>query len=91
MADEMTRQERACEIMRRLGKLYPKAHIALGFDTPWHLLVAVILSAQTTDAGVNKVTPVLFACFPGAEELAGGMGPEDGVARHGDGERDPDA
>ena len=71
MADEMTRQERACEIMRRLGKLYPKAHIALGFDTPWHLLVAVILSAQTTDAGVNKVTPVLFACFPGAEELAG--------------------
>lgn len=67
----MTRQRRAREIMRRLGELYPTAHIALDFDTPWHLLVAVILSAQTTDAGVNKVTPVLFARFPGPEDLAG--------------------
>lgn len=67
----MTRQERACEIMRRLGELYPTAHIALDFDTPWHLLVAVILSAQTTDVGVNKVTPRLFARFPGPEDLAG--------------------
>jgi endonuclease-3 len=61
---------RAAEIMRRLGELYPHAHIALDFDTPWHLLVAVILSAQTTDVGVNKVTPVLFARFPGPEDLA---------------------
>ena len=51
--------------------MYPTAHIALGFDTPWHLLVAVILSAQTTDVGVNKVTPRLFARFPGPEDLAG--------------------
>jgi endonuclease III len=71
MADAMTRQDRACEIMRRLGELYPHAHIALDYDTPWHLLVAVILSAQTTDVGVNKVTPVLFARFPSAEDLAG--------------------
>ena len=71
MPREMTRQARACEVMRRLGDLYPKAHIALDYDTPWHLLVAVILSAQTTDVGVNKVTPVLFARFPGPEDLAG--------------------
>jgi endonuclease III len=71
MAAEMTRQQRACEAMRRLGELYPEAHIALDYDDPWHLLVAVILSAQTTDVGVNKVTPVLFARFPGPEDLAG--------------------
>lgn len=72
MVAEMPRQERACEIMRRLGDLYPTAHIALDFSgDPWHLLVAVILSAQTTDVGVNKVTPVLFDRFPGPEELAG--------------------
>lgn len=71
MATGMTRQERAREIMRRLGELYPAAHIALDYSgDPWHLLVAVILSAQTTDAGVNKVTPELFARFPGPEELA---------------------
>lgn len=72
MAVEMSRQERACEIMRRLGELYPKAHIALDYSgDPWHLLVAVILSAQTTDVGVNKVTPVLFERFPTPEALAG--------------------
>jgi endonuclease-3 len=71
MAAEMSREHRACEAMRRLGELYPTAHIALDYDDPWHLLVAVILSAQTTDVGVNKVTPVLFARFPGPEDLAG--------------------
>jgi endonuclease-3 len=70
MTGTTTRQDRAREIMRRLGELYPEAHIALHYDTPWHLLVAVILSAQTTDVGVNKVTPVLFERFPGAEDLA---------------------
>jgi endonuclease-3 len=67
----MSKQERACEIMRRLGDLYPTAHIALDYSgDPWHLLVAVILSAQTTDVGVNKVTPVLFERYPGPEDLA---------------------
>jgi endonuclease-3 len=70
MTEPLTKQARACEVMRRLGELYPQAHIALDFDTPWHLLVAVILSAQTTDVGVNKVTPVLFERFPGPEDLA---------------------
>jgi endonuclease-3 len=70
MTEPLTKQARTCEVMRRLGELYPQAHIALDFDTPWHLLVAVILSAQTTDVGVNKVTPVLFERFPGPEDLA---------------------
>ncbi len=70
MPDQMTRQARACEIMRRLAGLYPEAHIALDYDTPWRLLVAVILSAQTTDVGVNKVTSVLFERYPGPGELA---------------------
>jgi endonuclease-3 len=70
VTEPLTRQARACELMRRLGALYPEAHIALDFDTPWRLLVAVILSAQTTDVGVNKVTPVLFERFPGPEALA---------------------
>jgi endonuclease-3 len=70
MATRMSKKQRAAEIMRRLAEEFPNAHIALDFDTPWHLLVAVILSAQTTDVGVNKVTPVLFARFPGPEDLA---------------------
>jgi endonuclease-3 len=68
---EMTREARACEIMLRLGGLYPAAHIALDYSgDPWRLLVAVILSAQTTDVGVNKATPTLFARFPGPADLA---------------------
>ncbi len=68
----MTRNQRACEVMRRLASLYPTAHIALDYaGDPWHLLVAVILSAQTTDVGVNKVTPTLFARYPHPEDLAG--------------------
>jgi endonuclease-3 len=64
-------QTRATEMMRRLAVLYPDAHCALDYDSPWRLLVAVILSAQTTDAGVNKVTPTLFERYPGPAELAG--------------------
>jgi endonuclease-3 len=68
--DGLDRKQRAREVMKRLAKEFPDAHIALDFDTPFHLLVAVILSAQTTDVGVNKVTPKLFARFPTAEALA---------------------
>jgi endonuclease-3 len=77
MTTGVSRQERATEVMRRLGDLYPHAHIALDYGgDPWHLLVAVILSAQTTDVGVNKVTPILFARFPGPAELASADVPE---------------
>lgn len=67
----MITPQRAAEIDARLKELYPVAAIALRYDTDFQLLVAVILSAQTTDIGVNKVTPVLFERFPTPEALAG--------------------
>ena len=66
----MTDRARAAEIDARLKELYPTAAIALSFASDFQLLVAVILSAQTTDVGVNRVTPVLFARFPTPEALA---------------------
>jgi endonuclease-3 len=66
----MKRAERAAEIERLLAEAYPEAHIALEFDSEFHLLVAVILSAQTTDITVNKVTPALFETYPTPEALA---------------------
>ncbi len=56
--------------MRRLALEYPDAVCALDFRSPFELLTATILSAQTTDTRVNMVTPVLFANYPTAEELA---------------------
>ncbi len=66
----MERVERARAIMDRLAGLYPEAHVMLDFKSPFQLLIAVILSAQTTDVGVNKVTPALFARFPEPADLA---------------------
>ena len=56
---------------RALGDRYPYAHCELDFATPFQLLVATVLSAQTTDVMVNKVTPGLFARYPDAAALAG--------------------
>lgn len=50
---------------------YPEMATALDYSDPWELLVATVLSAQTTDENVNKVTPVLFAKWPLPEDLAG--------------------
>jgi endonuclease-3 len=57
----MTRRERAVYVDRRLAELYPEPPIPLDHRDAYTLLVAVVLSAQSTDAGVNKVTPALFA------------------------------
>ncbi|MBV9102172.1 MAG: endonuclease III [Candidatus Eremiobacteraeota bacterium] len=54
-----------------LEATYPQAATALEYQDPFTLLIAVILSAQTTDAGVNRVTPVLFQRYPTAQALAG--------------------
>jgi endonuclease III len=62
----MERAERARVIMDRLAELYPDAHIMLDYGTPYQLLIAVIMSAQTTDAGVNKVTPSALRALPRA-------------------------
>lgn len=58
-------------MFRALRERYPYAHCELDFTTPLELLVATVLSAQTTDVMVNKVTPTLFARWPDAEALAG--------------------
>src|SRR6267154_1071846 len=61
---------RARRINRVLAALYPDAHSELNFSSPLELLVATILSAQTTDKRVNMVTPVLFARYKSAADYA---------------------
>ena len=61
---------RARKIHRVLAETYPEAGCELDFRTPFELLVATVLSAQTTDRRVNAVTPVLFAAYPDAAALA---------------------
>jgi 3-methyladenine DNA glycosylase/8-oxoguanine DNA glycosylase len=62
-------KKRAGRVSRGLAKLYPKARISLDFETPWQCLAATILSAQSTDAGVNRVTPQLFKEYPDARPM----------------------
>jgi endonuclease-3 len=61
---------RARRVYRELASVYPDAHTELNFTTPLELLVATILSAQSTDKGVNLVTPILFARYPTAADYA---------------------
>lgn len=58
------------EILDQLIELFPDAHCELNHSTPFQLLIAVILSAQTTDVSVNKVTPALFEKYPDAYTLS---------------------
>ena len=60
--------ERAPEIIRRLEEAYPDAHTALHFSDPLEMLVATILSAQSTDANVNVVTQTLFKKYRTPED-----------------------
>ncbi|MFD7876579.1 endonuclease III [Streptomyces sp. NPDC059766] len=61
---------RARRIDRELAEIYPYAHPELDFENPFQLLVATVLSAQTTDLRVNQTTPALFARYPTPEDLA---------------------
>lgn len=61
---------RAPWVLDELAGQHPDAEIALDFTTPFELLVATVLSAQSTDVMVNEVTPALFARFPDAEAMA---------------------
>jgi endonuclease-3 len=61
---------RARKINRELAVQYPDAHCELDFTNPLELLVATILSAQSTDVRVNMVTPVVFAKYPDAAAYA---------------------
>lgn len=65
-----SKKKRAIEICERMDELYPKPTPALNFKDPFQCVIAVALSAQTTDANVNKVTPELFSRWPGAKEMA---------------------
>ncbi len=58
------KQERATEIGHRLKKAYPKAKCSLDFTNPFELLIATMLSAQSTDVRVNLVTKSLFRKYP---------------------------
>src|SRR5580692_12772822 len=80
MAPKLTAKERrerkkrapslAPKTLARLAKQHPTAHCELDHRSPFELIVSVVLSAQTTDVGVNKATPKLFARFPDARALA---------------------
>ena len=65
------RTERLARIMDRLEELYPDSRCSLDHSNPLQLVVATVLSAQTTDAAVNRVTPALFARFRTAADYAG--------------------
>jgi len=65
-----SKNQRAADLYTELQKRYPNAHCALHYDTPFQLLVATILSAQSTDVGVNKATPALFKTFSTPEAFA---------------------
>src|SRR5437660_1567061 len=66
----MKKRDKAMRIGEILDRLYPEPPIPLVHKDPFTLLVAVVLSAQTTDVQVNKVTPALFARAPTPEKLA---------------------
>jgi len=64
------KQARALAIVARLGELYPDATCELHWESPWQLLIAAMLSAQSTDERVNMVTPELFRRYPDPPSLA---------------------
>ncbi len=66
----MTKKEKVEEIIKRLAKIYPKPKSALTHTTAWQLLVATILSGQTTDKLVNTVTPALFTKYKTVADFA---------------------
>ena len=68
---DLARKRRARRIGRELAETHPDAHCELDFTTPLELVVATVLSAQTTDKRVNEVTPKLFARYPDAAAYAG--------------------
>lgn len=66
----MLSKEKTMEAMERMYQMFPDAVGELYSESPFQLLIAVILSAQATDVSVNKATPALFAAYPTPEALA---------------------
>lgn len=65
------KRERAIEVCERLDRRYGPVECFLDYENPFRLVISVLLSAQTTDAQVNKVTPELFRRWPTPEAMAG--------------------
>ncbi|MDY2788611.1 MAG: endonuclease III [Atopobium sp.] len=74
--------ERALIVCERMNQRYPAAECALHFTDPFTLVIAVLLSAQTTDKAVNSVTPTLFKKWPTAEAMAAASPVEVGDVIH---------
>lgn len=72
----MNRTNRISKILELLYNEYPNSRVSLDYHNPYELLVAVILSAQSTDKGVNKVLPELFRRFPDVRSM-GGASPDE--------------
>ena len=68
--DPVNAKKRARSIVRALRRAYPEARTSLVYRNPFELLISTILSAQSTDETVNKVTPELFARYPTPADLA---------------------
>lgn len=66
----MTKKERAQYVMQELERLYPQPPIPLDHTDPFTMLIAVLLSAQTTDKKVNEITPDLFARAANAKAMS---------------------
>ena len=63
-------KDKNIEIIEKLNKMYPDAKCSLNFNSPFEMLIAVILSAQCTDDRVNKTTPAIFAKYNAPEDFA---------------------
>ena len=72
----MNATQRARAVTERLNEVYPDRSPLLNYTSPFELMIAVILSAQTTDAQVNRVTPELFSRYPSPAELAAARLPD---------------
>lgn len=70
MAEKLLSDAEAIKVLERIDAMYPEAKGELNWDSKFHLLCAVLLSAQTTDKMVNRVTPKLFARYPTASQMA---------------------
>lgn len=70
MAEKLLTDAQARKVLQRILQLYPNAKGELKWDSVFHLLCAVLMSAQTTDKQVNRVTPKFFSDFPDAKALA---------------------
>ncbi len=67
----MDKKEKALEIYKRLSKVYPDIVVELDYKSPFQLLVATIMAAQSRDVVVNTLTPALFKKYPTIKDMAG--------------------